>query len=79
MKFLCLGIGGLFAYDFYFYADALLFKRLDVNVWLARGAVNALVVPLLAVSAARNPQWSFDLFVSRKIVFHTTSLVAAGI
>jgi putative PEP-CTERM system histidine kinase len=79
VKFLCLGIGGLFAYDFYFYADALLFKRLDVNVWLARGAVNALVVPLLAVSAARNPQWSFDLFVSRKIVFHTTSLVAAGI
>jgi len=79
VKFLCLGIGALFAYDFYFYADALLFKRLDANIWLARGAANALVVPLLAVSAARNPQWSFDLFVSRKIVFHTTSLVTAGI
>jgi putative PEP-CTERM system histidine kinase len=79
VKFLCLGIGGLFAYDFYFYADALLFKRLDINIWLARGAVNALVVPLIAVSAARNPQWSFDLFVSRKMVFHTTSLVTAGI
>jgi putative PEP-CTERM system histidine kinase len=79
VKFLCLGIGGLFAYDFYFFADALLFKRLDPNIWLARGAANALVVPLIAVSAARNPQWSFDLFISRKIVFHTTSLVAAGI
>jgi putative PEP-CTERM system histidine kinase len=79
VKFLCLGIGGFFAFDFYFFADALLFKRLDPSIWLARGAVNALVVPLIAVSAARNPQWSFDLFVSRKIVFHTTSLVAAGI
>lgn len=79
IKFLCLGIGGLFAYDFFFYADALLFKTLDVDIWIARGAANAIVVPLIAVSAARNPQWSFDLFVSRKVVFHTTSLVAAGI
>lgn len=79
VKFLCLGVGGLFAYDFFFFADALLFKRLDPNIWLARGAANAFVVPLIAVSAARNPQWSFDLFVSRKVVFHTTSLVAAGV
>jgi putative PEP-CTERM system histidine kinase len=79
VKFLCLGIGALFAYDFYLFADALLFKRLDAGIWLARGVANAFVVPLIAVSAARNPQWSFDLFVSRKIVFHTTSLVAAGV
>jgi putative PEP-CTERM system histidine kinase len=79
IKLLCLGVGALFAYDFFFFADALLFKRLDANLWLARGAANAFVVPLIAVSAARNPQWSFDLFVSRKIVFHTTSLVAAGV
>lgn len=79
VKFLCLGVGALFAFDFFFFADALLFKRLDAEIWLARGAANAFVVPLIAVSAARNPQWSFDLFVSRKIVFHTTSLVAAGV
>lgn len=79
VKYLCLGVGGIFAYDFFFFADALLFKRVDPHLWLARGAANALVVPLIAVSAARNPQWSLDLFVSRKVVFHTTSLVAAGI
>jgi len=79
VKYLCLGVGGMFAYDFFFFADATLFRRLDVDIWLARGAVNALVVPLIAVSAARNPQWSLDLAVSRKVVFHTTSLVAAGI
>jgi putative PEP-CTERM system histidine kinase len=79
IKFLCFGLGALFVYDFYFFADALLFGRLDTGVWLARGGVNALVVPLLAVSVARNPQWSFDLSVSRAVVVHSTTLVAAGV
>ncbi len=79
IKFLCFGLGALFVYDFYFFADALLFGRLDTGVWLARGAVNALVMPLLAVSVARNPQWSFDLAVSRAVVVHSTTLMAAGV
>lgn len=79
VKFLCLGVGGLFAFDFFFFADALLFQRLDLNIWIARGAASALAAPLIGLSAARNPQWSFDLFVSRKVVFHSTALFAAGI
>ncbi|MFZ0788865.1 MAG: XrtA/PEP-CTERM system histidine kinase PrsK [Chromatiaceae bacterium] len=79
VKFLCLGVGGLFAFDFFFFADALLFQRLDFNIWVARGAASALAAPLIGVSAARNPQWSFDLFVSRKVVFRSTALFAAGI
>jgi putative PEP-CTERM system histidine kinase len=79
IKFLCFGLGAVFVYDFYFFADALLFGRLDTGVWLARGGVNAVVMPLLAVSVARNPQWSFDLSVSRAVVVHSTTLVAAGV
>jgi putative PEP-CTERM system histidine kinase len=79
VKFLCLSIGSLFAFDFFLFADALLFRRLDTDIWLARGAANALAVPLLAVAVARNPQWSFDIFVSRKFVFHSTTFLAAGI
>jgi putative PEP-CTERM system histidine kinase len=45
----------------------------------ARGAVNALVVPLIAVSAARNREWSVDVFVSRGAVFHTATLLGAGL
>jgi len=78
IKFLCLGIGGLFAYDFFMYAQALLFKQLDASLWSARGAVYALVAPLIGISVARNPQWSFNVFISRKLVFHTTTLLAAG-
>jgi len=79
VKYLCLGVGGLFAFDFFFFADALLFQRLDKDLWLARGAASVLAAPLIGVAAARNPQWSFDLFVSRTAVFHSTALFAAGV
>lgn len=79
IKHICLGLGGLFAFDFYLYSDALLFKSIDVGIWNARGVVSALIVPLIAVSAARNPQWSLDIAVSRGVVFHTATLFGAGV
>lgn len=79
VKFLCLGVGGVFAYDFFLYTDAMLFRQVDDEVWAARGVANLFVVPLLAISAARNPQWSLDVFVSRRVVFHTATLIGAGI
>jgi putative PEP-CTERM system histidine kinase len=79
VKHLCIGLGGLFVFDFYLYTDALLFRRVDEAIWLARGAVNAMIVPLLAVSAARNPDWSLPLAVSRRAVFHTTAFFSAGV
>lgn len=79
IKYLCLGLGALFAYDFYLYADTLLFKRVDPDLWQARGFINAVIVPVLALSAARNPKWSLDVFVSRRVVFHTVSLLGAGL
>ena len=79
IKYLCFGIGGLFAYDFFLYSDALLFKSIDIDLWQARGLINVLLVPLIAVSAARNPEWSLDVFVSRRIVFHSSAVLGAGI
>ena len=74
IKFACLGIGGMFAYDFYLYSDAMLFRHVNSEIWAARGIVNALIVPLIAVSAARNPQWSLGISVSRRILFHSAAL-----
>ncbi len=37
-----------------------------------------LTVPLIAIAARRNPQWSLDIFVSRQVVFYTTTLLAVG-
>ncbi len=78
IKFLCLGLGGMFAFDFYLYSEAMLFRSLNPDTWAARGLVNAFVVPLLAVSTARNPRWSMEVSVSRRIVFHSTAILGAS-
>lgn len=79
IKFLCFGLGGMYAYDFFLYSNAMLFKRVDFELWAARGIADALIVPLIVISAARNPQWSLDLVVSRRMFFHTAALLGAGI
>jgi putative PEP-CTERM system histidine kinase len=78
IKFACLGIGGLFVYDFYLYSDAMLFRKINEEIWAARGVVDALTVPLLAISIARNPKWSQGILVSRRILFHSVTLFGAA-
>ena len=79
VKYLCMGLGALFAYDFYLYSHALLFQGVDQAIWNARGFINALVVPVIGIAAVRDPHWSLDIFVSRRVVFHTTALLGSGI
>ena len=79
IKHLCIGIGCIFAYDFFMFADALLFKQLNPALWNARGIVNGLMVPLIAISVARNPKWSLDIYISRNVVFQSITLMGAGI
>ena len=79
VKYLCMGLGALFVYDFYLYSHALLFKGVDPALWNARGFINALVVPVIGIAAVRDPHWSLDIFISRRVVFHTAALMGAGI
>ncbi len=79
VKYLCMSLGALFAYDFYLYSHALLFQGVDPALWNARGFINALVVPVIGIAAVRDPQWSLDIFVSRRVVFHTAALLGAGL
>ena len=79
VKYLCIGLGIMFAYDFYLYSTALLFQDLDTTIWEVRGFVNGLIVPVLAISIARDPRLSMDIFVSRRMVFHTMALLGTGL
>lgn len=79
LKHLVLGAGLLFGYDFYLFSDALLFNRLDPALFAARGAVNVVTVPLIAIAASRNRDWSVEIHVSRQAVFHTATVVGSGI
>lgn len=79
MKYLFIGAGCIFAFDFYLYADALLFRGINQELWEARGIVHLVAVPLLAVSAVRSKSWSLNIFVSRDIVLNTTAIFVGGI
>ena len=79
IKFVCLAIGGMFAYDFYLYSHAMLFREVDPDIWAARGVVNALTVPLIAVSMTRAKSWSSPLAVSRRAMFHSAALFGSAI
>ncbi len=79
IKFICFGLGALFSYDFFYYADIVLFRSLNDSLFLARGFVNALIVPLLAISIFRTRSWSLDLHISRNVVVHTAALLICGL
>jgi putative PEP-CTERM system histidine kinase len=75
---LCLAVGGMFACDFVLYTNTAVFGAVNIEAWVARGVLFAAGVPLVAVSAARNPQWAVDVFVSRGLVLHTATLLGAS-
>jgi putative PEP-CTERM system histidine kinase len=79
IKPLCIGLGGSFMFDLYLFADTLLFRRLDPDLWAARGLAQALVIPFIAVATARNKEWTVDIAVSRGVVFHSTAVMASGV
>ncbi len=79
LKFLCLGLGGIFAYDLFLYSNAVVNGFIQPLFWNARGFVIALCVPFIAIAVNRIPSWSRGLFASRQVVFYTTTLFAAGI
>ena len=79
IKFLCLGLSGLFIIDFIVYSKSLLFSKLDSSLWDSRGIINALIVPLLAISIFRLQSEAIKISISRKIAFHTTVLFGTGL
>jgi putative PEP-CTERM system histidine kinase len=78
LKFLCLGLGAMFAYDFYAHTHLVLFRAVDVDIWQARGFAVALLAPLLGLAASRQDTRSSNLVLSRRLVFHGTTLIGAG-
>jgi putative PEP-CTERM system histidine kinase len=76
LQLLAIGLVGLFGYDLNLYTLALLSGEFSSELVNVRGAANALVVPVIALSARRNPTWRLQL--SRRAAFHTLSLGAVG-
>jgi putative PEP-CTERM system histidine kinase len=79
VRYLCLGVGAILGYELFVWSEALIFQRVAPTLAASRGAVSAVVAPLIAVAAARNPIWATELNVSRRAAFHTITLIVVGV
>jgi putative PEP-CTERM system histidine kinase len=78
VRWLCLGVAGIFVVDVFLFAESLLVRDLDRAAWGVRGLLSAVIVLPIAFAARRMPDWSVGLFVSRQIVFYSTSFLLVG-
>jgi putative PEP-CTERM system histidine kinase len=74
----CVALAGSFAFDLYLYSQAVIFGRIDMDAYSIRGAVHALMAPLLFVSTVRRSDWFAKLRVSRSAAFHSAALLISG-
>jgi putative PEP-CTERM system histidine kinase len=72
-------VAAILGYDLFVFSDAVLLNVIDANLWAARGLIAAFAAPLLLVSAKRHPDWARTLFVSRTVVFYSTTLTGVGL
>ena len=75
---ICIGLGGVFAFDLAVYSDFFLLRREDTLFLSARAVADAIAVPFIALAMARNRNWRIDIHVSRSVVFHTATFVVSG-
>jgi len=78
-KPVCIGLAIIFAFDIYMVSQAFLFGQADEDTLSARGPVHMLAVPFLMIAARRRADWIARLQVSRTAVFHSATLVLAGL
>lgn len=73
-------LAGSFAFDLYMYSQAVIFGQVDLDAQSIRGAVHALMTPLLFVSVSRlGGDWASRLRVSRAAAFHSATLLMCGL
>jgi putative PEP-CTERM system histidine kinase len=78
-KPVCLGLAGTFVFDLYLFSQGVLFGGLDPDALTARPFVHALMVPLLLLATTRHRNWIAKIRVSRKVVFHSATLLLVGL
>lgn len=79
LKPLLIALGAGFFYDLFLFSDALLNGRPDAELWAARGAVSAVMVPLVGIAAARSDAWQARAGISQHVMYRSSALLASGI
>jgi len=78
IKPVCIGLACSFGFDTYLFSEAMLFGLVDRDAVAVRGAVQAVVVPLLFMAARRRQDWMRRLRISRSAAFYSATLLLVG-
>jgi putative PEP-CTERM system histidine kinase len=78
LRYLCIALGAIFAYDLNIYAITAIYGSVSPDLITARGTVNLLIIPLIGLASQRQRKWRIEMRMSRQVVFTTLSLVAIG-
>lgn len=79
LKYLLIALSTLFFLDVMVHSVAYLFGRGSPSVLSARAAVAIVLIPFLLVTAVRDAAIAVRLYASRRVVFYSATLVAAGL
>jgi len=79
LKYFCVGVAGIFIYDFVIFTLTTVNLEMNVDQWAARGYITALFAVPLGLAAQRSFRLSLDTHIPRQIVFYSFALIAAGI
>ena len=79
LKYLCVGLFVMYGYDFLMYTEALILRRVNPDLWQARGVLVGFTAPLVAVSVVRSRRHTDHEPASPNVVFHSFILMASGI
>ena len=79
LRYLVLGIGSLFLVDLLLYSDAVLGGHINALFWDIRGYIVAMTAVLICRAIALRDRKAPGVFVSRRVVFHTATVVFAGL
>lgn len=78
LKYFCVGVAGLFVYDFAIFTLTAINLEMDVNQWAARGFVNAFFALPLGLAVQRSFRLSLDTHIPRQIVLYSFTVIATG-
>lgn len=78
LKFLFLGLGLLFAFDLFLYAQILILGIYSPEIQLSRSLVQVLALPFLTVFTLRNAFTERPIQLSHSAALHSTAFIASG-
>jgi len=79
LRYLVIGLASLFLVDLLLYSDAILGGHINALFWDIRGYIVTMSAVLVCRAIALRDRTAPGVFVSRRVVFHTATIIFAGV